>query len=83
MRKLIAIAALLGLAACGPTPEERRAVQEQLPEGCTIHDLGEYGRYSHLTAIICNGRPTTSLNFRRPQGKNSVPAAVFTIGQRT
>lgn len=84
MNKIVlACAALLVLAACEPTEEERRNLKNALPDGCVAHEVGSYGSIDQLLIIECTGRHVTS-NYsymHQQHGKTSETdrAAVFVI----
>jgi hypothetical protein len=50
------------LAGCETSEEEKNRVEEALPEGCVLIDLGQYGNIDALVMITCEGRKTTSVN---------------------
>lgn len=54
--KWIAIAMVLALVACGPSAEQRAALQKALPPGCEVHDVGAYGEIEDLIFVACDGR---------------------------
>lgn len=37
----------------GPSPQEIQNLQNALPEGCTSHDIGSYGKIDNLVIIEC------------------------------
>lgn len=53
MKKFVVVGVLaLALAGCfEPTPEQIQNVNENLPEGCTLHDLGRYGQIDNLVVV--------------------------------
>lgn len=68
--------ALLMLGACksdATVARERSNVVRQLPEGCALHDLGEYDEIEQMVVIICEGRDTTTTNtmWMESQGKSA------------
>lgn len=84
MKKLIlAATALVLLAACQPTEEEKQNLKKALPEGCVAHDVGSYGSIDQLIIIECTGRKVTaSYSYMHQQnGKTSETdrAEVFVI----
>jgi len=84
MKKIaIAAAALLILAACQPTEEEKQNLQKALPEGCVAHEVGSYGSIDQLLIIECTARHVTSTYsyMHQQHGKTSETdrAAVFVI----
>lgn len=82
-RTLFAISAVLVLAACEPSEEEKGNLKKALPEGCVAHDIGSYGSIDNLLIIECEGRrvTTTYSHMFRQNGKVSETdrAAVFVI----
>lgn len=71
MRYIIAAIALLSLAACDPTEEEKNNVRNKLPSGCYLTDLGTYGEIRRLIVVTCDNRKTTTANYIVPSGKSS------------
>ncbi len=79
-------AALLTLAIAGCSAESMKAhhaeqinkVEKQLPEGCTFHDFGNYYNMN-VVAVVCDGRPTTSTNYRWSSGKTQKNAVTVHI----
>lgn len=80
---MLAAAALVVLAACKPTEEEKQNLQKALPEGCVAHEVGSYGSIDQLLIIECTGRHVTSTYsyMHQQHGKTSETdrAAVFVI----
>lgn len=56
--------ALLTLTACNEEEraKELKAIQQSLPKGCAIMDLGRYGEIDNVLAVYCEGQSTVSLN---------------------
>jgi hypothetical protein len=84
MKKIaMACAALLILAACEPTEEEKQNLKKSLPEGCVAHDIGKYGEINRLVIIECTGKNVTATysSDTRSNGKTSskYQSAVFVI----
>lgn len=75
------VAVLLLLGACGPTENQKKAVQQSLPRGCSVLNLGQYGSINNLVVVICDGRPTTSTNYRENRGKYSAQQAALWVGE--
>lgn len=60
---IVALLGLIGYAIYdsvygyhGPSPDEIQNLQNVLPEGCTSHDVGSYGKIDNLVIIECDGR---------------------------
>ena len=83
---MLAAAALIVLAACKPTEEEKQNLEKALPEGCVAHDIGKYGEINRLVIIECTGRNVTATysSDTRSNGKTSskYQAAVFVIEEQ-
>ena len=64
----------LFLAACEPTEEQKQRVQDALPKGCKLFDLGKYGPIDRLVVVKCDGFSTVSASISdtEQQGKYSV-----------
>jgi hypothetical protein len=46
-------------------------VRANMPDGCSIRDLGSYGDVRHVIAVFCDGRRTSSLNYEQSASKSS------------
>lgn len=44
-------------------------VKANIPEGCTLHDLGAYPDLRRLIIVTCNGQTTVSTNYSWPMSK--------------
>ena len=52
--------ALVALASCKPTEEQKQRLNETLPDGCVVHDIGSYGSINRMVIVVCDGRNVTS-----------------------
>jgi hypothetical protein len=80
MKKLIVIATL-ALAGCN---EESRAyeldkINDRLPKGCAVADVGGYANISHVLVVVCDGAKTISTNTSWVSGKTTQNAVTLQI----
>lgn len=81
MRAICLVTVGLLLAACEPSKEQIERVSEALPPGCKVRNIGPYGDVRHLVIVICEGRPTRSVEYNYPVGKTSHDVTVLQIGE--
>ena len=86
MKRLILLLALVGCEANSPANrlKNNNAIQEQLPEGCTIKYLGDFykGSYPDVPIVIVDCENTTMVNSNAYVSKNTTaPSAVVKIKQ--
>lgn len=84
MKKAILIAlAALALASCSDEERagQRLRIQQELPAGCEIRDLGSYANVPRVVAVICDGRSAsaTHTTWTEMAGKTAVSRSTLTI----
>ena len=79
MKKLLILASVLFLAACeDKKPQQKAFIESQLPDGCVFVDLGKYGAFSSIVAVICKDATTTTLG-SKPKHKSPDDQYAITI----
>jgi hypothetical protein len=68
MRWLVLLSVLL-LAGCDPTPEDKARVNEKLPAGCVLSDLGPYGDIHRVLVVACTGRIASVTGYTETETK--------------
>jgi hypothetical protein len=79
MKKLLILASVLLLAACeDQKPQQKAFINSQLPDGCVFVDIGEYGAFRSIVAVICKDATTTTLG-TQPRHKSADDQYAITI----
>lgn len=60
LRIIAAVGAVLLLAGCESQEQQFKRIENNLPNGCKITDLGEYGRIDNVLVIQCGNQTTTT-----------------------
>jgi uncharacterized lipoprotein YajG len=81
MKKLLILASVLLLAACeDKKPQQKALIESQLPDGCVFVDLGKYGAFNSIVAVICKDATTTTQGFVSKQKGQSDQYAITIQG---
>jgi len=80
MKYVIACVLLLCLAGCGePTAEQVQYMNQHLPAGCTIQDLGSYGYVEDVVVVKCNGKDVATTSYEIRHAKTHSNYSVVTM----
>jgi hypothetical protein len=82
---MVALAPVVCLTACTPAERavqekgERDLINEKLPRGCVMRDLGEYAEIRHVIVVTCKGSDTTTTSASWRCGKSCVRNIANTV----
>lgn len=76
---LFAILAGVALTSCEMPEDPLIQLQKKLPAGCTLTDVGEYGRVRAVLVVLCDGRQVATTNSMVRSGKLWVQNTTVTI----
>lgn len=63
-----------------PTQEEINNLNQALPEGCVVHDVGSYGKIDRLLIVECeNSKVTSTFGYMQQQNGKSTEVDLSTV----